>query len=324
MRILLTGGAGFIGSHLAERLLERGTELTILDNFNDFYSPEIKEHNITSVRKKGDFSLWREDLLNEEALKQLFHERQPELILHLAAYAGVRPSLENPALYSDVNVTGTIHLLELAREHEVKAFIFGSSSSVYGVNSKVPFHEDDPLNQPISPYASTKRAAELLCYNYHHNYGLPVTSLRFFTVYGPRQRPEMAIHKFTRMIQREEEIPVYHQGESKRDYTYVDDIVKGILSVVEHPFDCEILNLGNSRTIRLLDLIQLIERALGKTARIKLLPAQKGDVPITYADISRARRRIDYQPTTSIEEGVSKFVEWYLETGASVGRVQDS
>jgi UDP-glucuronate 4-epimerase len=234
------------------------------------------------------------------------------MIVHLAAYAGVRPSLQNPVLYSDVNVKGTIHLLELARQYEVRGFVFGSSSSVYGVNSKVPFYEDDPLNQPISPYASTKRAAELLCYNYHHNFGLPVTSLRFFTVYGPRQRPEMAIHKFTRMIHQGEEIPVYHYGESQRDYTYIDDIVEGVLAVLDNPFSWEILNLGNSRTVRLLHLIQLIERALGKSAKIRLLPAQMGDVPITYADISRAKDRINYQPTTPIEDGVAKFVEWYM------------
>jgi UDP-glucuronate 4-epimerase len=314
MRILVTGGAGFIGSHLAERLLDREDELTILDNFNDFYDPQIKEKNLASVQGKGDFSLWREDLLNWEALTRLFEERRPEAIVHLAAYAGVRPSLENPALYSEVNVTGTVHLLELARTYEVKNFVFGSSSSVYGVNSKVPFHEDDSLDCPISPYASTKRAAELLCYNYHHNYDLPVTSLRFFTVYGPRQRPEMAIHKFARMIDQGEEIPVYHQGRSQRDYTYIDDIVQGILAVIEKPFSCETLNLGNSRTVQLLELIRLIEGALGKEARMRLLPAQMGDVPITYADISRARERIDYRPTTAIEEGIQKFVKWFRST----------
>jgi len=311
MKVLVTGGAGFIGSHLSERLLERGAELTVLDNFNDFYSPSIKEKNIDSVRKRGGFSLWRTDLLDTDALERLFRDRRPEVIVHLAAYAGVRPSLQNPSLYSNVNVTGTIHLLEMARLFEVQNFVFGSSSSVYGVNSKVPFHEDDPLNQPISPYASTKRAAELLCYTYHHNYGLPITSLRFFTVYGPRQRPEMAIHKFTRMIHRGEEIPVYHRGESQRDYTFVDDIVKGILAVIDHPFDFETLNLGNSRTVPLMDLIHLIEQAVGRSAKIRLLPAQMGDVPITYADISRARERIQYQPTTSIEEGIAKFVDWY-------------
>jgi len=311
MRVLVTGGAGFIGSHLAERLLERGTELTILDNFNDFYSPLIKEKNIEAIRKRGEFSLWRKDLLDKETLKQLFKDRRPEVIVHLAAYAGVRPSLENPSLYSDVNVTGTINLLELSRQYKVRSFIFGSSSSVYGVNSKVPFHEDDRLSQPISPYASTKRAAELLCYTYHFNYKLPVTSLRFFTVYGPRQRPEMAIHKFTRLILEGEEIPVYHQGESQRDYTYIDDILQGILAVMDHPFDCETLNLGNSRTVRLMELVQLIESALGKSAKIKLMPAQMGDVPITCADISRAGEKINYQPVTPIEEGVKKFVEWY-------------
>jgi UDP-glucuronate 4-epimerase len=311
MRVLLTGGAGFIGSHLAERLLERGEELTILDNFNSYYSPRIKEKNIESVRRKGEFSLWREDLLDYEALRRLFRDRQPEVIVHLAAYAGVRPSLENPALYSSVNVTGTVHLLELAREYEVESFVFGSSSSVYGVNSKVPFHEDDPLNQPISPYASTKRAAELICYTYHHNYQLPITCLRFFTVYGPRQRPEMAIHKFTRMIHQGEEIPLYHKGKSQRDYTYIDDILQGILSALDHSSKFEVFNLGNSRTVVLTDLIQLLEGELGRAAKVRFLPAQMGDVPITFADISRARSKLRYRPSTPIEKGIAEFVEWF-------------
>ena len=321
MRILVTGGAGFIGSHLAERLLERGAHLTVLDSFNDFYSPAIKEENVACVNRKGDFSLWRADILDYEVLERLFTERRPEAIVHLAAYAGVRPSLENPRLYSAVNVTGTVHLLELARLHEVKNFIFGSSSSVYGVNSKVPFHEEDPLNQLISPYAATKRAAELLCRTYHHNYGLPVTSLRFFTVYGPRQRPDMVIHKFTRMISRGEEIPVYHLGDSQRDYTYVDDIVQGILAVVDKPFECETLNLGSSRVVPIMELIQLIEQALGKSAKIRIMPAQMGDVPITYADISRAAERVDYHPVTPIEAGIRKFVDWYRKPAVTPVRL---
>lgn len=311
MRILLTGGAGFIGSHLAERLVEQGADLTILDDFNDSYSPLIKEQNIASVKKKGPFSLWREDLRNRKVLTRLFREAGPQIVVHLAARAGVRPSLEDPVLYNDVNVNGTLHLLELARQHDVRGFILGSSSSVYGINSKVPFQEDGPLNQPISPYAASKRAAELFCHSYHHNFGLPVTILRFFTVYGPRQRPEMAIHKFTRMIQEDEEIPVYHQGKSQRDYTYIDDIVQGIMAVVKNPFAWEVLNLGNSHSVALLKLIRLIENALGKSARINLLPPQKGDVPVTCADISRARARINYRPDTMIDDGVTRFVDWF-------------
>jgi UDP-glucuronate 4-epimerase len=313
MRLLLTGGAGFIGSHLAERLLERDVQLTIIDNLNDFYDPRIKERNLERVRGKGDFTCCRQDILNREAVADLFRSFRPQIVVHLAAYAGVRPSLENPGLYSEVNVTGTSFLLEQARLNDVRHFVFGSSSSVYGINSKVPFHEDDPVQQPISPYAVTKRAGELLCFSYHHNYGLPVTSLRFFTVYGPRQRPEMAIHKFTRQINQGEEVPVYHQGASARDYTYVDDIVQGVLNAIDRPQGCSIFNLGNSHVVQLSDLIALIEQALGKKARIRLMPAQPGDVPITSADISRARERLEYAPKTDIEEGVSRFVQWYRE-----------
>ena len=311
MNILLTGGAGFIGSHLAQRLLERGETLTILDNFNGFYDPRIKERNIERVRESGDFALWRKDLMDRESLETLFAERSPEAVIHLAAYAGVRPSLKRPDLYSQVNLTGTVHLLELAAQSGVGKFIFGSSSSVYGVNSKVPFSEDDSLRQPISPYAVSKRAGELMCASYHHNYGMRVACLRLFTVYGPRQRPEMAIHKFARMIAKEEEIPVYHMGESQRDYTFVDDIVEGIVQTLDTPFDFEVLNLGNSLPVKLLDLIGLLEKELGVEAKLKLLPPQRGDVPVTFADVSRARERIGYQPGTAIEEGIARFVDWF-------------
>lgn len=311
MSVLLTGGAGFIGSHLAERLLERGQELIILDNFNDFYDPRIKLGNLDEVRKKGDFVLYQKDLLDRSALGEIFRQHRPEAIIHLAAYAGVRPSLQDPALYSRVNITGTTLLLEEAKKGGVSHFIFGSSSSVYGVNSKVPFHEDDPVTNPISPYAATKRAGELLCFVYYHNHQLPITCLRLFTVYGPRQRPEMAIHQFTRRINRGEEIRVYHDGKSERDYTYIDDIVEGILAALDRPGGFEIFNLGNSRTVRLLDLIRLIEKTLGKRARMRLMPAQPGDVPITCASIERARDKLGFVPSTPVEKGVPKFVEWY-------------
>ncbi len=316
MKILLTGGAGFIGSHLAESLLAHGQDLIIFDNFNDFYDPQLKLKNVQKLRRKGEFILYREDLLNRPALEQIFKTHRPEVVIHLAAYAGVRPSLQGPALYAEVNITGTTHLLELAREYGLQNFIFGSSSSVYGINSKVPFHEDDTLEKPISPYAATKRAAELLCFVYHHNYQIPITCLRFFTVYGPRQRPEMAIHKFTRQIQQGKEVKVYHEGKSQRDYTYIDDIVQGILAALDHPSQFEIFNLGNSQTVLLMDLIRLIETALGKEARLRLMPAQPGDVPITYADISRAREKLGYIPTIYIGEGVRRFVRWYLAVSA--------
>lgn len=313
MKVLLTGGAGFIGSQVAERLLERGEDLILLDNFNDFYDPRIKLANVERIRRKGDFVLCREDLRDREALATIFERHRPEAVIHLAAYAGVRPSLENPSLYADVNVTGTLHLLEEVRRHPVRHFLFGSSSSVYGVNSKLPFHEDDPVDRPISPYAATKRAGELLCSVYHYNHRFPVTCLRLFTVYGPRQRPEMAIHKFTRQISRGEEIAVYHEGKSRRDYTYIDDIVCGVVAALDRPSGFDIINLGNSRTVILLDLIALLEKALQREARLRMLPPQPGDVPVTYADISRARAKLGFDPQTPIEEGIPRFVEWFLK-----------
>ena len=313
MRILLTGGAGFIGSHLAERFLERREDLVIFDNLDTFYDPSIKERNLEKVRAKGEFILYRENLLDQEVLLRVFEQHRPQVVVHLAARAGVRPSLIEPELYSEVNVTGTVRLLNLAQKFKVEHFVFGSSSSVYGSQSRSPFQEDDPVPHPISPYAATKRAGELLGFVYSHNHALPVTCLRFFTVYGPRQRPEMAIHSFTRKVWSGEEIEVYHRGESERDYTYVDDIVQGILATLENPSGFEIFNLGNSRTIRLLDLIHLIEQNLGRKARLRLMPAQPGDVPLTHADISRAKERLGYSPAIPIEEGISRFVDWFLE-----------
>ena len=312
MRILLTGGAGFIGSHLAERFLDRREDLVILDNFDAFYDPSIKERNLEKVRAQGEFILYRENLLDQEVLLRVFEQHRPQVVVHLAARAGVRPSLIEPELYCEVNITGTVRLLDLAQKFKVEHFVFGSSSSVYGAQSRSPFQEDDPVPHPISPYAATKRAGELLAFVYSHNHALPVTCLRFFTVYGPRQRPEMAIHSFTRKVWSGEEIEVYHRGESERDYTYVDDIVQGILAALDHPSGFEIFNLGNSRTIRLLDLIHLIEQNLGRKARVRLMPAQPGDVPLTHADISRAKERLGYSPATPIEEGISRFVDWFL------------
>ena len=309
--ILVTGGAGFIGSHLIDRLLDEGQEVVCIDNFNDYYSPEIKRSNIALASKNPRFHLEEGDICDFPFLEAVFERYPIEEIVHLAARAGVRPSIAEPRLYEEVNGLGTVNLLELARRYKVSSFIYGGSSSVYGAASRVPFSEDDPCDRPISPYAATKRANELMCYTYHHLYGIKVTVLRFFTVYGPRQRPEMAIHKFTRLIDQGEEIPLFGDGSSKRDYTYIDDIIQGIMAARQKAYPFEIFNLGESRTTDLITLVRLIEENLGKKARIRWLPDQPGDVPLTYADISKARRMLGYNPQVPIEEGIRRFVEWY-------------
>jgi UDP-glucuronate 4-epimerase len=312
MRVMVTGGAGFIGYHLGSKLIREGHELAAVDNFNSFYDPALKRKNIRDLERLGTLRLFETDILDRKGLQEAFRSFGPEAVVHLAAWAGVRPSLNNPQLYSDVNVTGTVNLLELAREYRVAAFIFGSSSSVYGANSKVPFSEDDPVDKPVSPYAATKRAGELLCHTYSYNYGLHVACLRFFTVYGPRQRPEMAIHKFARLIRDGAEVPVFGEGDSRRDYTYVDDIVGGILGSLRLNPRYEVLNLGGSNTIGLIDLIRLLESALGREARIKHFPFQAGDMQITYADIKRARDLLGYNPATPISDGIRKFADWFI------------
>jgi UDP-glucuronate 4-epimerase len=314
MNVLITGGAGFIGSHLASSLLDQGEQVSIVDNFNDFYDPAIKRKNIVELRVHGAPDIREVDILDLEGLRRVFSEVRPRVVIHLAAWAGVRPSLERPALYSNVNVTGTVHMLELAREFRVPCFIFGSSSSVYGGSRRVPFTEDDPADNPVSPYAATKRAGELLCRTYSHNFGMNITCLRFFTVYGPRQRPEMAIHKFARLIRDGSDVPVFGDGSSRRDYTYVDDIVQGILSSIRVNPSFAVINLGESQTLSLLDLIRLLEGALGKKARLQFLPDQAGDMAITYADISRAREMLGYAPSTPVQEGIRKFAEWFVQT----------
>ncbi len=311
MKILVTGGAGFIGSHLVERLLEQGREVVCLDDFNDTYDPAIKRKNISSVIDNPLFTLVEGDIRNKNLLQEICREHQFGTIVHLAARAGVRESMKDPLLYEEVNCLGTLNLLELARHRGIRHFVFGSSSSIYGVNTKVPFSEEDRVDQPISPYAATKRSCELLCYSYHHFCGINITCLRFFTVYGPRQRPEMAIYRFTRRILHGEPIELYGDGTSRRDYTYVDDIMDGLLKAVDRPFPFEIFNLGESQTVELSGLIRLIEDATGKKAVIKQLPAQPGDTPITYADISKARAGLGYRPRVAIEEGIAKFVSWY-------------
>jgi UDP-glucuronate 4-epimerase len=313
MRILITGGAGFIAYHLAARLQDEKFDIRLLDNFNSFYDPAIKRQNVRDLQTRGAANLYEIDILDVEHLRRAFKEINPDGIVHLAAWAGVRPSLENPKIYTDVNVTGTVNLLELAREFKVGSFIFGSSSSVYGGSERIPFSEEDPVDRPVSPYAATKRAGELLCHTYACNHGMHITCLRFFTVYGPRQRPEMAIHKFARLIQAGQEVPVFGDGESRRDYTYVDDIVSGIVSALRVNPEFEIINLGESRTTTLNELISNLEAALGKKAIRRSYPNQPGDMLITYADISRARRILGYQPTTPIEEGIRKFARWYLK-----------
>lgn len=246
MAILVTGGAGFIGSHLVERLLSAGEQVVVIDNFNDFYPPAYKKENISGVLGNPHLALYETDIGNTASCREIFEKHGIEKIVHLAAYAGVRPSIERPLLYEEVNGRGTLNLLELSRIYKVKQFIFGSSSSVYGNNKKIPFSEDDPVNEPISPYAATKRAGELYCYNYHHLYKVPVTCLRFFTVYGPRQRPDLAIRKFTELIDHDQQIPMYGDGTTQRDYTFVSDIIDGVVAAVNRQFDFEIINLGNS------------------------------------------------------------------------------
>lgn len=255
--------------------------------------------------------MYETDIGNTASCREIFEKHGIEKIVHLAAYAGVRPSIERPLLYEEVNGRGTLNLLELSRIYKVKQFIFGSSSSVYGNNKKIPFSEDDPVNEPISPYAATKRAGELYCYNYHHLYKVPVTCLRFFTVYGPRQRPDLAIRKFTELIDHDQQIPMYGDGTTQRDYTFVSDIIDGVVAAVNRQFDFEIINLGNSAPIQLIKLIELIEREMGKKANIKRLPEQPGDVHRTYADIHKAGRSLDYKPKVPIEQGIRLFVAWY-------------
>ena len=311
MRVLVTGGAGFIGHHLAAALIGKGETVSLLDNFNNYYDPEIKRRNVRDLEAMGDVTTHAVDILDKDGLRQVFETDRPEAVVHLAAWAGVRPSLEKPALYTDVNVTGTVNMLEMAKEFSTGCFIFGSSSSVYGGSDRVPFTEDDPVGSPISPYAATKRAGELLCHTYAHNFAMRITCLRFFTVYGPRQRPDLAIHKFARLMADDREIPIFGEGDSRRDYTYVDDIISGILAAMEKNFPFEIFNLGESQTIPLMELVTRLEEALGKKARLLRLPEQTGDMKVTYADISRARKKLGYNPRTPFRDGIRLFADWF-------------
>ena len=311
--LLITGGAGFIGSHLVDRLLATEVEhITVIDDFNDFYDPPIKRANITEHLKDPRYKLNEVDIRDQPSLKHVFKNNNFDCVVHLAARAGVRPSLTEPQLYTETNINGTLNLLELAHQNNVKQFVFGSSSSVYGINAKVPFSEDDPIRQPISPYAATKGAGELLCHTYSHLYGLRCICLRFFTVYGPRQRPDLAIHKFAKLITQGKPIPVFGDGTTRRDYTYVDDIIDGVMAtIVYDKRDYEVINLGESRTVELRELIQLLEKELNTHATIDRQPSQPGDVPQTFADITKARALLGYDPKTQIEEGLRRFVEWF-------------
>jgi len=317
--ILITGGAGFIGSHLVDHLLaEGGWRITVVDDFNDFYNPAIKRENLSARLANTNFKVVEADIRNQETLSQVFSDANFDCLVHLAARAGVRPSLKEPRLYVETNVNGTLNLLELARAHGVKQFVFGSSSSVYGSNAKVPFSENDPIFNPISPYAATKAAGELLCHSYAHLYDMRIVCLRFFTVYGARQRPDLAIHKFAKLISAGWPIPVFGDGTTRRDYTYIDDIIAGVRAAMDYDQSkYEVINLGESRTVELRELIGLLEQALGRQAEIDRQPLQPGDVPQTFADIGKARRLLGYDPQTQIEKGIEKFVEWFKESSSS-------
>lgn len=322
-RVLLTGGAGFIGSHVAEALLRQGAQLTIVDNLDDFYSPAWKRSNLEEIRGVGSYEFEEVDICDFEGTREAVQRARPDAIIHLAARAGVRPSIAHPRLYESVNVAGTVNLLELCREFQVKKFVFGSSSSVYGATSRAPFSEDQVELRPISPYAATKLAGEMLCYTYSHLFTLPIVCLRFFTAYGPRQRPDLAIHKFAMLIERGEPLPIFGDGSTGRDYTYVDDIVAGVLAAVrfelrpavgQAPF--EVFNLGNSHPVKLSELVDLLEGTTGRRAIRQYQPPQPGDVQLTWADVSKAGRMLGYRPLTRIEEGLRRFVAWYRAAAA--------
>src|SRR5947208_598392 len=316
MRVLVTGGAGFIGSHLVEKLLASGHQVVILDDFNDFYDPQTKHANVAGLAR--DVTVYHVDLRDTESVRNLFHREKVDAIAHLAARAGVRPSIQQPRLYYDTKVTGTLLLLEAARVTGVERFVFASSSSVYGASKRIPFSEDEHLTQTFSPYAATKIGGEFLCSTYSHLYNMRVVALRFFTVYGARQRPDLAIHQFTRRIDQGKPIDQFGDGTTRRDYTYIDDIIQGVVAALNYNgarFD--IFNLGESDTIQLKDLIAAIETALGKKATINQLPEQPGDVPLTCADISKARRLLGYDPKTAFAEGLPRFVNWFLGSEAS-------
>ncbi|MEK7181949.1 MAG: GDP-mannose 4,6-dehydratase [Patescibacteria group bacterium] len=314
MKVLITGGAGFIGSTTAKALMDRGDTPILIDNFNDYYDPQVKHDRIKIFLKnyKGKFKLYKGDIRDRKFLEKVFSAEKPKKVIHLAAMAGVRYAIENPSLYADVNVMGTTNMLDMAVKYKVKNFLYASSSSVYGNNKKVPFSESDSVDTPISPYAATKKATELMAHVYSHIHKLPTTGLRFFTVYGPWGRPDMALFKFTKAILENQAIEVYNRGQMTRNFTYVDDIVSGILTILDLNLSCEVMNIGGDREEKLTRFIEVIEENLGKKAKKKLLPMQPGDVPSTVADIRKLRKH-GWKPTTQIEKGIKNFVDWYKE-----------
>ena len=313
MNILVTGGAGFIGSHLSERLLGRGDSVVVLDCLNDYYPPAIKRRNLQGIIDHESGCFVEGEILDERLLESLFDKNSFDVVVHLAARAGVRPSLVDPILYEQVNCRGTLNILEQMKNKDVKRLVFASSSSVYGNTKTIPFKEDVKIDRPVSPYAATKAAGELYCHNYFHLYGISATCLRFFTVYGPRQRPDMAINKFTRLIDRGAKVPFYGDGTTKRDYTFFSDIIDGVVASVDRDLGFEILNLGESATTTLAELVGQIEDALGKKANLDRQPMQPGDVEMTCADISKAKELLGYNPSTPVAKGIPAFVEWYRE-----------
>lgn len=316
--ILVTGGAGFIGSHLCEALLREGCRVVCLDNFNSFYAPEAKRANLHACLSDPRFTLIEADIRDRDALSAAFSAQRPQAVVHLAAMAGVRPSLDDPELYAEVNVLGTLNLLQQCARSGIRNFVFASSSSVYGNNPKIPFAEDDPVDHPISPYAATKKAGELLCHTWHHLHGISIACLRFFTVYGPRQRPDLAIHKFARLLREGQPLPFYGDGSSSRDYTYIADTVSGILRALDFVTRnscCEIINLGNDHGVALREMISALEKVSGIPARIDRQPMQPGDVLRTWADISKATKLLNYQPQTAYTQGIRAFWDWFAESG---------
>lgn len=313
----ITGGAGFIGSSLAKKILEQGNKVVTIDNFCNFYNTKIKENNIREFEENKNYKIYRADIRDRQAINKIFDENEIDIVMHLAAMAGVRPSIENPVLYQEVNCMGTQNILEEMKAHNIKSLVMASSSSVYGNCKEVPFREDMVVDYAISPYAATKKANEVMTHVYHKLFNINVIMLRFFTVYGPKQRPDLAINKFTRLMLEDKEIPMFGDGTTSRDYTYIDDIVEGIQKSCEYCLNnedvYEILNIGNSSPVSLKKMIETIGKAIGKEPKIKQLPMQPGDVERTYADISKAKKLIGYEPKTSFEEGIKKFVNWYKE-----------
>ena len=325
-RVVLTGGAGFIGSHVAEALIRRGAQLWILDNLDEFYPSVRKKANLEELRHVGHYEFSQVDICDAACLRASLERARPDVVIHLAARAGVRPSIEQPGLYEQVNVAGTLNLLEMCRLLPLRKFLFGSSSSVYGATSRTPFSENQTELRPVSVYAATKLAGEMLCYTYAHLFALPVICLRFFTVYGPRQRPDLAIHKFTALMEAGKPVPFFGDGSAGRDYTWVADIVAGVLAAVDYeprpvggvPF--EVFNLGNSHPVTLAEMVELLERITGKKAILERHPPQPGDVPLTWADISKASRLLGYRPATRLDEGLKQFVAWYRALGVFARR----